>query len=85
MLVFDVLAVFLKHGGVLLWQGVPLGLQLLGLVFELLDDFLAEVRPLGQLFLHFLVDLDVTFGLLDLLGQLLVLLQKVFCLPALVL
>lgn len=85
LLVFYVLTVLLHHGGVLLGKGVALGLQLLGLVFELLDDFLAEVRPLGQLFLHFLVDLDVSLRLLNLLRQLLVLLQQILGLPALVL
>lgn len=42
-------------------------------MFQAFDDFLAEVATLGQLFLNFLVDLDLTLVRLNLVLHLVVL------------
>jgi hypothetical protein len=59
--------------------------KLLDLLFKPLDDFLAEMGPLSQLFLDFLVDLDVSLERVDLALHFVVPEKQVFCLFALVL
>lgn len=63
----DLLATSLGEGGILALS------KLVVLSLEALDDFLAEVGPLGQLFLDFLVDLDLALVSLNLLLHLVIL------------
>ena len=64
---------------------VELRLKLLILFFEAFDDLLAEVRPLGKLFLNFFVNRDVPIQRLDQGLLFIILSHELFCLLRLIL
>ena len=54
------------------------------LVLELFDHFLAKVRPLGKLLLNLLVDLNISFDLIDLCPHFVIFEEKLLSLLRLV-
>jgi len=59
--------------------------QLLNLLLEALDDFLAEMRAFREFLLNLFVNLDIAFERLNLSLHLVVLEEQLFCLLRLVL
>ena len=57
-----------------------LSFKFFNIPFEFLDNFLAEMTSLGQLFLNIFVDLNVPFNLLHLTFHLVIFEKKIFCL-----
>ena len=81
MLVHRVLSGPQERGWILLFllfEVSDLGLELFNLVFVFFNDFLTEMRPLGEFFLHFDMVSEVPLERLDDPCHLMVLVHEVF-------